>query len=38
MKNTYIHVCDKLPLLVDLQQIVGALVLSIPSCPLIIFL
>jgi hypothetical protein len=38
MKNTPILVCAKLPLLVDLQQHVGELLLSISSCPSIIIL
>jgi hypothetical protein len=33
MKNTPIHVCTKLPLLVDHQQEVGELVLSVTTCP-----
>jgi hypothetical protein len=36
MKNTPTHVCDKLPLLADLRQKVGELVLPITSSPLII--
>jgi hypothetical protein len=36
MKNTPLHVCIKLPLLTDLQQKAGELVLSLTSYPLII--
>jgi hypothetical protein len=36
-ENTPIHVCGKIPLLVDLQK-VGELVISITSCPTIIIL
>jgi hypothetical protein len=38
MKNTLTHVCAKLPLLVDLQQEEGELVLPITYCPTIIIL
>jgi hypothetical protein len=38
MKNTPIQICAELPLLVELQQKVGKLVLSISSCPSFIIL
>jgi hypothetical protein len=38
MKNTSVHVYAKLLLLVDLQQKIGELVISVTSCPSIIIL
>jgi hypothetical protein len=38
MKNTPLHVCAKIALLVDLQQKVGEIVISTISCPSVITL